>query len=168
MASQPRTLKSSDSTAEFESGAQELDDWLKRFAYTNLRANNAITYVTLENDRVVGYYAIAMAAAELKSVPGRLQKGGRPEQLPCLLLARLAVDKSMQGHGLGVDILQDALRRAAMLSDSVAAAAVLVHARDETARRFYEHNVDVLPSPLDELQLFIPMKDVRKHFGSGS
>jgi GNAT superfamily N-acetyltransferase len=156
----PRKLAHSDVRDGFASGAAELDEWLIKYAYVNLRANNATTYVTRYGGRVVGYYAITMAAVERDAAPARLQQN-RPRQIPCLLLARLAVDRSMQGRGLGAGLLRDALERAVLLSASVGAAAALLHARDEAARDFYLSNGDFLASPLDDLQLLAPMKDLR-------
>lgn len=164
MAALPRKLERSDTVEGFDSGAPELDAWLVRYAYTNLRANNAITYVSVDGDRVIGYYAIAMAGVELATVPSKLQTA-RPQQVPCLMLGRLAVDKSAWHQGLGAGLLQDALVRAVSLSDVVGAAAVLVHARDQVAKDFYLHNGDFLESPLDPLQLFVPMKVLRRIYG---
>lgn len=162
--SPPRRLERSDAVDGFSSGAEELDEWLVKYAWTNLRANNAITYVALADEQVVGYYAITVASVELSTAPQRLRQGGRPQQLPCLLLARLAVDRAVAGRGIGAGLLRDALERCAVLADSVGAAAVLVHARDQAARDFYLANGDFLESPIDDLQLFIPMKDVKKIF----
>lgn len=159
----PRKLERGDPCEGFRSGAPELDEWLTKFAYVNLRAHNATTYVTLQRGRVVGYYAIAMAAVEREAAPARLQQN-RPTQIPCILLARLAVDETVQRQGIGAGLLRDALERAVILSDSVAAAAVLVHARDEAARNFYLANGDFLASPVDDLQLLAPMKDLRSVF----
>ncbi len=162
----PRKLQRDDPLDGFSSGAQELDDWLVRFAYTNLRANNATTYVTTlpADGKVVGYYAISTAAVERANAPGRMQKG-RPSQIPCILLARLAVHQDYQGRGIGVGLLADALRRSLLISESVGAAAVLVHARDEAAKAFYLAHGDFLESPLESLQLMAPMKRLREIFG---
>ncbi|WP_347238651.1 GNAT family N-acetyltransferase [Dietzia sp. E1] len=162
--SPPRKLLRSDITDGFCSGAAELDSWLDRYAFVNQRANNAVTYVSTDGDRVVGYYSIVVAAVELAHVPDRLTKGGRPAELPCILLARLAVDESASGRGLGVGLLQDSLKRAAVISESIGAAAFLIHARDEEARKFYLHHGNFLDSPTDPLHLFLPMKDVRREF----
>jgi GNAT superfamily N-acetyltransferase len=148
----------------FESVAAELDQWLIKYAYADLRANNAITYVTIYGGRVVGYYAIAVASVEREQAPKRLNTPDRPREIPCILLARLAVDRSVQGRGIGAGHLKDALRRAVLLSDSVGAAAVLVHARDQSAKDFYLRHGDFLESPVDALQLLAPMKDLRKLF----
>jgi GNAT superfamily N-acetyltransferase len=72
----------------------------------------------------------------------------------------LAVDVKWQGKGLGWGLLQDALKRVLLLSQSVAAPALLVHARDETARAFYLHHAEFLQSPVDPLHLVLPMKAI--------
>lgn len=106
----------------------------------------------------------AVAAVERELAPERLGGPDRPRQLPCILLARLATDRTMQRRGIGAGLLTDALTRAVVLSDSVGAAAVLVHARDEDAKAFYQKNGDFLESPVESLHLMAPMKDLRKFF----
>ncbi len=160
----PRKLQRDDPLDDFSCGAPELDQWLKKYAYANLRANNAVTYVVLGDDRVVGYYALAVAAVEREAAPERLSGPERPSQIPCILIARLATDVRCQGRGVGAGLLRDALERSAQLSESVGAAAVLVHARDEAARSFYLAHGDFLESPIDALHLMAPMKDVRRMF----
>jgi hypothetical protein len=66
---------------------------------------------------------------------------------------------------VGAGLLRDALSRSVVLSDSIGAAAVLVHARDEDARAFYLANGDFLVSPSDPLHLLVAMKDLRRIFG---
>lgn len=160
----PRKLQRADDASGFTSGAPELDDWLRRYAWENLRANNAITYVTTLDQRVVGYYAIASGSVELTSVPTALKKGSRPDPLPVIVLARLAVDQIIASAGVGAGLLRDVLERVAQLSESLGAAALLVHARDTTARDFYLHNGDFIASPVDDLQLLVPMKTLRSEF----
>lgn len=160
----PRRLERTDDVADFDSGAIELDDWLRRFAWENLRANNAVTYVTAVDGRVVGYYAIAAGGVDLTGVPAELKKGNRPDPLPVIVLARLAVDRAWAGRGVGAALLRDSLERAALLSRSIGAAALLVHARDEAARQFYLHNGDFIDSPLADLQLMVSMKHLRALF----
>lgn len=158
----PRKLERGDLRAGFTSGAGELDDWLVKYAWQNQQANNSTTYVITDGERVVGYYAIAMSAYAKNDAPAEMQRG-RPAQIPCILLARLAVDKSCQGEGLGWELLRDALLRAVSLSDSIGAAAVLVHCRDDTAREFYPGNGDFLQSPVEELHLMVPIKALKAY-----
>jgi predicted N-acetyltransferase YhbS len=105
-----------------------------------------------------------MAAYGRLDAPQALTKN-RPTQLPCILLARLAVDSGFHGQGWGAELLRDALHRSVMLSDSIGAAAVLVHCRDEQAKNFYLANGDFLQSPVEDLHLMVPMKALSRYFG---
>lgn len=160
--SAPRRLVSADVRAGFCSGAVDLDEWLEKYAWQNQQAHNATTYVITDGHRVVGFYAIAMAAVARVGASAAMAKG-RPVQIPCILLARLAVDVSVQGQGLDRELLRDALLRAVRLSDSIGAVAVLVHCRDEQAKAFYLRHGDFLQSPVDDLHLMVPMKTLRRY-----
>ena len=74
--------------------------------------------------------------------------------------SRLAVDQSMQGLGLGRGLLADVLRRAVGLADAVGIRVLLVHARDDEARRFYLAHAEFLDSPSDPLHLLLPVRDI--------
>jgi len=158
----PRKLQRSDVRAGFDSRASELDDWLVKYAWQNQQSNNATTYVITDGHRVVGYYAIAMAAVARLDAPAGLQKG-RPAQIPCILLARLAVDRGAQGAGLGWELLRNALVRSVQVSRSIGAAAVLVHCRDEAAKAFYLRHGDFLESPVDDQHLLVPIKALERY-----
>lgn len=157
MITSPRRLDRADSRSEFRSGVDDLDEWLRKYARQSQSANTATTYVITDDGRVIGYYAIAMASVELIATPQQLRRS-MPRQVPCILLARLAVDQKYQGRGIGAALLRNALLRAVQLSHSIGAAAVLIHCRDEEARAFYLNNGDFLPSPVNDLQLMIPIK----------
>ena len=148
----------------FASGAPELDEWLSRYSWQNQRANNATTFVSCNESRVLGYYALTVASVARGEAPEPLAKGA-PAQIGCLLLARLAVDEEAQGRGLGRGLLSDCLRRASSIAGEAGMKALLVHCRDETARDFYMSQCDFLPSPAADLQLLLPMKWVTAHFG---
>lgn len=158
----PRKLQREDVRAGFLSGAEELDEWLVRYAWQNQQANNATTYVITDGERVVAYYAIAMSVYAKVDAPAVMTRG-RPAQIPYILLARLAVDQAYQGHGLGWELLRDALLRAVGLSGSIGAAAVLVHCRDDNARDFYLRNGDFLQSPVEDLHLMAPMEALKRY-----
>ena len=78
----------------------------------------------------------------------------------CCFLPRLAVDRHWQGKGLGAALVADALRRAIQVADIAGVRAVLVHAKDDAARRFYEH-LGFEPFPGEPLVLYRLMKDLR-------
>lgn len=148
--------------SRFDCGGHEsLNDWLKRFALTNQKNESARTYVVHRNGWVVGYYSISAGSVSVEEAPTRISKGLARHPIPVILLARLAVDKDERGTGLGKALLKDALLRIAQAADIVGARAVLVHAIDEPAKKFYLH-FNFEPSPTHELQLMLLMKDLRK------
>jgi GNAT superfamily N-acetyltransferase len=86
-------------------------------------------------------------------------KGMPRYPIPVVLLARLAVDRSVTGRGLGSWLLRDAMLRTLAAADTIGVRALLVHAIDEDARRFYlKHGLQ--PSPTDPLHLMILLKDI--------
>ncbi len=111
--------------------------------------------------RIVGYYALTVASIAKANAPTILTHGS-PHQIGCLLLARLAVDQSAQGSGLGTALLADCLRRTAQLAGEVGVKALLVHCRDEAARSFYLARADFQASPVDPMQLLLPVKWIVK------
>jgi len=157
MSVEPRKLNRSDVRSGFDSGAPELDEWLAKYARQNQTANSATTYVVTDDTRVIGYYAISMSAVECLELPGTMRKS-MPSRVPCILVARLAVDREYSGQGLGAWLLRDALLRSFNLSRSIGAACILVHCRDEDARRFYLRNGNFLLSPVDDLHIMLPIR----------
>lgn len=120
-----------------------------------------MTYVAALGDRVVGYYSLTPAQVEYGDAPDRVRRGMARHPIPVILIARLAVDRTWQGKGLGAALLLDALRRILAASDIIGVRAVMVHAKDETARRFYEH-FDFDPSPFEPLHLFLLTKEIAR------
>ncbi|MGD0497314.1 MAG: GNAT family N-acetyltransferase [Bryobacteraceae bacterium] len=147
--------------SQFDCGNAALNAWLQKYAWTNQQADSARTYVALAGNRVAGYYALTAGSVHKQESPGRIAKGLASHPIGIVLLARLAVDNKFQGRGLGKALLFDALSRIAEAADIVAVRAVMVHAIDEAACRFYEH-FEFEASPVDPFQLLLPLKDLRK------
>lgn len=123
----------------FDCGVGALDAWLQRTAAVAAAAGTAATWVLCRGERVVGYYALAMGSVGRGTVPSRLGRG-QPDPVPVLLLARLALDRSAQGCGLGADLLRDALARSIAGARHFGARAVVVEAIDGSAAAFYRHH----------------------------
>jgi GNAT superfamily N-acetyltransferase len=153
-------LSAEHQIADFDCGQPSLDEWLRQYALMNQRADAAQTYVVAEAGRVAGYYALAAGSVRPADAPSRIAKGLARHPIPVVILARLAVDRSFQGRGLGAALLRDVLVRAEAGAEIIGARALLVNAKDEAARTFYVR-FDSEPSPIDRLQLFLPMKDIR-------
>ena len=110
---------------------------------------------------MVGYYSIATGSMLREAAPARVGRGLAHHPVPVLLLTRLAIDQAEKGRGLGKALLKDSLVRMANAADIVGARAVLVHAIDAEAAAFYRH-FDFEPSPGNDLQLMLLMKDLRR------
>ncbi|MGB6546561.1 MAG: GNAT family N-acetyltransferase [Candidatus Acidiferrales bacterium] len=145
---------------EFDCGRDELNRYLWRYAWQNQQAGAAQTYVGLVGEAIVGYHTLAVGQVTLEDAPARLTKGLARHPVPIMLLARLATDRRWQGQGVGKALLKDAMLRTVQAADIAGIRALAVHAKDEEARRFYEH-FDFVPSPTDPLHLFVLLKDVR-------
>jgi GNAT superfamily N-acetyltransferase len=145
----------------FDCSAEPLNSYLKRYALGNQSAGAAQTYVAAVGERVVGYYSLSAASVEYADAPERLRKGFARHPVPVMLLARLAIDRSWQGQGLGAALLLDALRRTLTAADILGIRAILVHAKDEDARAFYEH-FDFDPSPVEPFHLFLLLKEIAR------
>lgn len=148
----------------FSCGNPVLDQWLKKWAIINVANNSARTYVTHIDGRVVGYYSICTGSILREEAPERIAKGLAAHPVPIILLARLAVDETCQGIGLGAALLKDALARISGAADIAAARAVLVHAIDDSARSFYEY-FDFEQCPTNEYSLMLLMQDIRSVLG---
>lgn len=136
-----------------------LDTWLTQRALRNQASGASRTFVVCDARRVVAYYALASSAVASDLATGRLRRN-MPDPIPVVVLARLAVDRSYQGLGLGRALMQDAGRRVLNAADAIGIRGLLVHALDETAKEFYER-LGFDSSPLDPMTLMITLPDLR-------
>ena len=153
-------LRSEHELDAFDCGQDDLNRFLKRQAWASQQANSAQTYVVAIGPGVRGYYSLVAGSVAHAAASERVRKGQARHPIPVVLLARLAVDQTMQGQGVGAALLKDALMRTAGAAGMIGARALLVHAKDERARSFYEH-FGIEPSPTDPLHLFLVMKDLK-------
>jgi GNAT superfamily N-acetyltransferase len=148
----------------FDCGKEPLNRFLKRQAWNSQQANSAQTYVLAKELAVLGYYSLAAGYVAHDDATERVKKGQARHPVPVILLARLAVDQSLQGKSVGPALLKDALLRAASAADIIGARSVLVHAKDDNAKGFYEH-FNFEPSPSDPYHLLLIMKDLLRIVG---
>lgn len=143
----------------FDCGKEDLNHFLRRQAWSNQQAHSTQTYVLAKALTVFGYYSLAAGSVGHDQATERVKKGLARHPLPVILLARLAVDVSLQGKGVGAALLKDALLRTAQAADTIGARALLVHAKDDSAKAFYQH-FTFEPSPSDPYHLLLIMKDL--------
>ncbi|MBK5291910.1 MAG: GNAT family N-acetyltransferase [Acidobacteriia bacterium] len=117
------------------------------------------TYVAHRGGRVAGYHALAAGSVQKDEAPERIAQGIANHPVSAIVLARLAVDKSEHGSGIGKALLRDAPARISQAADLVGVRAV-VHAINDSAREFCLQN-GFQQSPVDPMELMMLMKDLR-------
>jgi GNAT superfamily N-acetyltransferase len=127
--------------SRFACGNEGLDEWLREHALRAHRAGVSRTpvWVTDEVPTVVAYYAIAPTQIARVDLPSRALSAGF-SMLPGFLIGRLALDRSLQGKGLGSQLLLDALERIVEAADLAGGRLIAVDAIDDEAHRFYIHH----------------------------
>jgi len=157
-------LATSHDRSGFESGVEPLDRYFRTQAGQDARKNMAAPFVLLlpPDATIAGYYTLSSTSVRLADLPAQTtRKLPRYPLVPATLLGRLAVDHRYRGKGYGRFLLADALHRAAR--SEIASFAVIVDAKDDGARRFYERESFLL-LPEQPLRLFRPMVDIRQLF----
>ncbi len=135
----PEPLGPAHLVGAFSCGETTLDDWLKRRALGNQASGASRTFVVTGGDQqVMGFYALA-AGAVAHGEATRAVRQNMPDPVPVMVLARLAVDRRAQGMKLGAALLQDAVHRSLVVGQNTGVRALLVHALNDGAFRFYEH-----------------------------
>lgn len=150
--------------ADFSCTRPALDDYLIRHALLAQRANTARTFVAFRGSRVVGYYSLAAASVEPGQATQRVAQGAGRYPIPLTLLARLAVDQTEQGAGLGKALLKDAMKRFLVAHEQVASRALLVHAADAAASDFYLR-FGFQAASFNRLHLYLLPKDMHRALG---
>lgn len=161
--SAPEPLTVDHQLDQFSSGQATLDSWLKTRALKNEREGASRTYVVCVEKAVVGYYALAVGSVIASKAPGKIKRN-MPDPIPVMVLGRLAIDQTRQNQGIGSALLRDAIFRTLQAAEIGGIRALMVHAIDEAAARFYGHRGFML-SPSDPDTLMITLKDAQKAIG---
>lgn len=138
----------------FECGYSSLNNWLQKKAIKN-RKGASQTFVVTDDKRVVGYDCLAAGSIMHKGAAGALKRN-MPDPIPVIVLGRLAVDDAYKGRNIGRGLLQDALIRSNNVQENIGARALIVHAIDEAAQKFYL-KFGFREFPDDNLSLFMPL-----------
>ena len=152
--------------ASFSCGVEPLDRYLKQQAGQDARKHVAAPFLLIhhESGAVAGFYTLASTTIVPGQLPPELaRKLPRYPLIPATLLGRLAVDAQHRSRGLGEFLLLDALSRSAKTTSQVASFAVVVDAKDESARKFYLR-YQFIPFADQQNQLFLPMTTIAKLF----
>jgi GNAT superfamily N-acetyltransferase len=159
----PERLSTQHVLAAFENGKHaSLDEWLRTRALESegLSARTYVICPRAASARVVGYHAISAAMEQRIALPNAKLRRGMPEQVPLLLIGRLAVHREFHGMGLGTALLVNAMRRCLAAAEIAGARGIVAHAIDDSAVRFYQRHGFIL-SPLGERVMLMLMEVAR-------
>ncbi len=161
-------LGSKHNRAAFSCGVEALDRYLERQASQDVSKHVAAVFVlTPDGEMIGGYYSVSAHVVNLGGLPSNVAKSlPRYPNVPATLLGRLAVSVNFSGQGIGELLLVDALRRVLLNAREIPSAMVVVDAKDDNSRNFYQHH-DFIPLPTQPNRLFYPVKTIEKLFGRG-
>jgi GNAT superfamily N-acetyltransferase len=144
----------------FDCGKPALNEWLLHRALANQATGTSRTWVVVEtgSPRVVAFYASATASVLRSSTPKRMRRN-QPDEMPAILLARMAVDTRHAHQGIGAALLKPFTLKALEVSRSVGVRLLLIHAKDDEAKGFYQH-YGFVESPFDPHVLMLLLGDL--------
>jgi predicted N-acetyltransferase YhbS len=156
----PAQLRAGHIVLKFDCEEEVLNLWLQKRALSAIAEQTAMTFVVCRGRTVVGFYSLAASSISHADCTSSVRRNS-PDPVPAILLARLAVDKSEKGHGLGPDLVQDAALRALRVARNVAAKTLVVHALDEERANFYRKLGFLdLPAGNAPISLHLPLKKI--------
>lgn len=134
----PAPLSTAHDIAGFDCGNETMNEWLKNRALKNQEDRSTRTFVVCaDSGPVAAYYALAVGACERDDAPGSVSRR-MPDPIPMMILARLAVDKTLQGRGLARQLIADAVLRTLAVAENAGVRGLLVSAIDDRAAAYYE------------------------------
>ncbi len=146
----------------FHCGIELLDRYFAKQAGQDIKRRVSRVFVATHPASpgdVIGYYTLSALSIELYRLPEKMGRKLPRRPVPAALLGRLAVDKNIQGHGIGKILLADSIKRTISISNQIAIYAMVVDAIDDSAKRFYQQYG--FSSLCEETsRLFLPLKSI--------
>ena len=162
MISAPQLLTANHLLTSFDCGKASLNEWLvKRAMRAQQIGGSARTFVVVNsNNEVVAYYSLSTCSINREDASGKVKRN-MPDPIPVILIGRLAVDLKVRNRGLGTALLKDALLRVVAAAHEIGVRAVIVHALDSTAHKFYSYH-GFYESPTNERTLMITVEEISR------
>lgn len=160
---QIQLLEKKHNKTDFDCGYDLLDNYIKKQATQDVNRDLSACFVLIDKvSNVLGYYTLSANSIKREDFPERLRKKLPPSynELPTIVVGRLAIDKSIKGNGFGEILLVDALRRCLKISESMGTISVIVDPIDDKAQAFYSrYGFILLPS---SGKMFLPIKTIKE------
>lgn len=152
--------KSHDRSA-FDCGDDSVNTYLYRHARKNHMKGGAKTYLALESEtqKILGFYSVSPASIAYKRTPEIIKRGLGRYEVPVFRLGRLAVDITMQGKGLGGQLLLSAGKRCLYVAAQTGGVALLIDAKNRRVASWYA-SFGAVPLLDEPLSLLLPFETI--------
>ncbi len=149
--------------ASFDCGEPALNEFLRRHARQSHDRGAAKTFLAIsksDGKTIPGFYSLCPASLEYARVPEVVRKGLARHEVPVFRLGRLAVNRPVQGQGLGGQLILAAGRRCLLVATEVGGVALLIDAKNERAAKWYS-SYGAIPLADAPLSLLLPLATVQ-------
>ncbi len=145
----------------FDCGEAALNEFLQRHARKSHELGGAKTFLAIDDDKktILGFYSLSPASIEYARTPDIVRRGLARYDVPAFRLARLAVDRKIQGQGLGGQLLLAAGRRCLLAAAEVGGVALLIDATNDRVARWYAVH-GAVPLADAPLTLLLPLSTI--------
>jgi len=147
---------------EFDCGNNFLNEFLKKYALQNQnRYYIGTTYIISDNENNIISY-ITISVITIKKV--ELEENYPYDELPAILIARLAVDKKYQNNKIGEELLVFAIKKALKLSEEIGCIGIVVDAKPEAYQFYKNYDFEEIKSfyPSITKKMFLSIKTIKK------
>ena len=146
----------------FDCGDEALNEFLRRYARKSHERGGAKTFLAIDDaddKTILGFYSLSPASVDYARTPEIVRRGLARHDVPGFRLARLAVDRTMQGKGLGGQLLLAAGRRCLLAAAEVGGVVLVIDAKNENVAKWYAAfgTVPLLDAPLT---LLLPLATI--------
>ena len=154
-------IRKSHNREAFDCGDDALNEFLQRYARKSHELGGAKTFLAVGDDSsILGFYSLSPASVEYARTPEIARRGLARHDVPGFRLARLAVDRRVQGRGLGGQLLLAAGRRCLSAAAEVGGVVMVIDAKNPRVAEWYARfgAVPLLDAPLS---LILPLSTIQ-------
>jgi GNAT superfamily N-acetyltransferase len=155
-------IKKKHDREAFDCGEESLNEFLRRYARKSHELGGAKTFLAIDaadKKTILGFYSLSPASVEYSLTPDTIRRGLARHDVPGFRLARLAVDRRVQGRGIGGHLLLAAGRRCLLASAEVGGVVLVIDAKNERVAGWYA-GYGALPLLDAPLTLLLPLATI--------
>ena len=145
--------------AAFHCGVPTLGDYLHKYAAQQNSKGISTVFVIVDDavpSKILGFYTLSAAQIDVQQISETERKKLPRYPVPCFRMGRLARDIESRSAGLGEALIGCAVDRCLQARSLVGAYALLVDAKDEKAKSFYER-YGFVPCVDAPMTLYLPL-----------